>query len=88
MSNEGRIKSYNVGIGLFELSSTQREQKRLSKCVFQYCARVLDYYGVTKDGLMTATTDGGSEVKCMIENSEYFGLRREWCLSHVLNLVF
>ena len=86
MSNEGFIKCYNVGVGLFEPSSSQREQKILSKLVFEYSAKFFAFHGIAKEDLLSATTDDGSDVKYMSETSEYFGLRYESCLAHVVNM--
>lgn len=78
-------KSFNLGIRSFRPSSQHRKTNQVSDLLHVWANSIFTEYNLIPKAILTATTDGGSDIKRLIEKK--IGIPREWCLPHLIHLA-
>ena len=78
-------KSFNLAIRGFQPSFDDRNSSKLSDLLYSWTRDILNDYELSTANVLTATTDGGSDIKRLIEKKLF--VAREWCLPHLIHLA-
>lgn len=84
--NDVGLKSYCLAVRLYEPPSKMVDEAQYSSDLLKrWCQDIFRSFGLAEEDLLTATTDGGSDIK-RLASILGTGVSREWCIAHLLNL--